>query len=285
MTGAPDDDGMHPFVALMRRYCIDYTNSHDQSTYPDLFEADYTVHIDGHRLVRDESYGPAAGRLFALAPGLGLVVHELVLNGDRLCMRFSEHAAMPTPEGRRLACWRGIGLYRWNGRRLVENHVEQDFAGQRRQLDGGEPDQLEPPHIDPWMTTRPVDPDPAAEQAVRAWLRRGRLDDAAHVIVDAGRDEPLVVDVVDVAINDLFSAGPRVAFHVTLRGPYQGGLDLVDAAAVGTQVGLDVAGLAAVADDGTVDEVRAVTSRRAVARALRLEPDPSGEAGKVPFRP
>lgn len=275
MSGLDPDrpDRMHPLVALMRRYCIDYTNSHDQSIYPDIFEDDYTVHIEGHALVRDASYGPAAAELFALAPGLGLVVHELVLNGDRLCMRFSEHASMPTPQGRRLSAWRGIGLYRWNGRRLTGNHVEQDFAGRRRQLLTGVPDPLEPPHLDPWMATRPVAPEPAAEAAARAWLARGRLADAPSVVLDAGDvgasgGDPQVVDATEVVVNDLFSAGPRVAFHVTLRGTYRGGLDGLDAG-LGTPVELHAAGLLRVGGGGTVDEVRAVTSRRTVAHAVR----------------
>lgn len=279
MSASTDgQDEMHPFVALMRRYCIDYTNSHDQSTYPDLFEEDYTVHIDGHHLVRDESYGPAAAKLFALAPGLGLVVHELVLNGDRLCMRFSEHAALPTREGRRLACWPGIGLYRWNGRRLTENFVEQDFMGQRRQLETGVPDPLEPPHIDPWTTTKPVSPVLAGEETVRAWLSWGALHEAPRAWIDTtacgtgdhddAGGEALVVDAQETVINDLFSAGQRVAFHVTLRGPYRGGLPGVAPEAIGTPVDLHVAGLAQVAD-GHVHEVRSVTSRRAVRHILR----------------
>ena len=86
---------MHPFVALMRTYCIDYTNSHDQSLYDEIMEPDYVVHISGFDLERDGLYSRSVTDLFGRAPGLGLVVHEFVLNGDRLCMRFSEHAAMP----------------------------------------------------------------------------------------------------------------------------------------------------------------------------------------------
>jgi hypothetical protein len=117
---------MHPFVALMRRYCIDYTNSHDLTVCDDIMEPDYVVHISGFDLTRDESYRPAVHQLFGEAPGLGLVVHEFITNGDRLCMRFSEHAALPSEHGTRLACWAGIGLYRWNSsrraRRMPSNH-------------------------------------------------------------------------------------------------------------------------------------------------------------------
>ena len=36
---------MDPFVALMRTYCIDYTNSHDLSVCDSIMEPDYVVHI------------------------------------------------------------------------------------------------------------------------------------------------------------------------------------------------------------------------------------------------
>jgi hypothetical protein len=242
-------DEMHPFVALMKKYCIDYTNSHDQSLYDEIMEPDYVVHISGFDLVRDESYGPAVTELFGRAPGLGLVVHEFVLNGDRLCMRFSEHAAFPAEDGRRLACWRGIGLYKWNGRRLTENYVEQDYLAQHRQLATGCPDPLEPPHLDPWTTTVPVAPDPSAEAVVRDWLQGDDLTD--------------VLDVADLTVNDLFSAGRRVPFHVTLRGPYRGGIDDVPDSHKGTEVTLQIAGIATVGDDGGL-AVDAVSSRATV---------------------
>src|SRR5882762_5325019 len=100
----------------MRTYCIDYTNSHDLSVCDSIMEPDYVVHISGMALVRDESYKPAVETVFERFPNLGLVVHEFVTNGDRLAMRFSEHAA--APEGA-LACWAGISLYDWNGTRLT----------------------------------------------------------------------------------------------------------------------------------------------------------------------
>src|SRR3546814_18615620 len=85
-------------------------------------------------------------------------------------MRFSEHASLPTPKGRRLAAWRGIGLYKWDGERLVENYVEQDFLSRRAQPAGGEPHELEPPHLDPWRTTQP---EPAAGSEERRGGKAG----------------------------------------------------------------------------------------------------------------
>ena len=268
---AAEREGMHPFVSLMRTYCIDYTNTHDQTLYDEIMEPDYVVHISGFDLERDVSYGPAVTDLYGRAPGLGLVVHEFVLNGDRLCMRFSEHASMPLPDGSRaLACWRGIGLYKWNGRRLTENYVEQDYLAMSEQLATGTPRPLEPPHLDPWMATEVVQADPAAEDAVRAWLLRGDLADAGHLTIDdspIGRPYEPVLDVADVVVNDLFSAGARVPFHATLRGPYRGGILDVPDTHKGTEITLNVVGIADVGEGGAVTSLQAVTTR-ATARMM-----------------
>jgi hypothetical protein len=255
---------VHPFVALMRTYCIDYTNSHDQSLYDQIMEPDYVVHINGLDLVRSTTYARAVEMFFAAAPGLGLVVHELVLNGDRLCMHFSEHAALPAAgEARALACWRGIGLYKWNGRRLTENYVEQDYLAMQAQIDTGVPHPLKPPHLDPWTTTEPVSPDETAEGTVRAWLEQGDLAAAETREIDDTRIgapyEP-VIEVESVTINDLFSAGSAVPFHVTLRGRYRGGLGPEAAGRVGAPASLDVAGIARV-DGASVTAVEAVSAR------------------------
>ncbi len=98
---------MDPFAALMRTYCIDYTNSHDLSVCDSIMEPDYVVRICGLALERDTAYKPSVEDVFRRFPALGLVVHELVTNGDRLAMRFSEHGA--TASGVQ-ACWAGIGL-------------------------------------------------------------------------------------------------------------------------------------------------------------------------------
>ena len=262
---------MHPFVALMRTYCIDYTNSHDQTLYDEIMEPDYVLHTMGFTLNgRDTAYSPAVTRVFQEFPGLGLAVHELVLNGDRLCMRFSEHGAAAEHDNR-LTAWRGIGLYKWNGRRLVENYVEQDYASRDRQLATGQPNPLDVPHLDPWVTTEAVPEDPAVVATMRTFLDAGDLTAAGgDVVIDdsditgaVGR----VLDVERVTVNDLFSAGPRAAFHVTLHGPYTGGLAGVDDAAVGQPVELNVAGVAEV-DGDNVRDLRAVSGQLGIAMRL-----------------
>jgi predicted ester cyclase len=255
---------VEPFVALMRTYCIDYTNSHDLSVCDSIMHPAYVVHISGMELPRDSAYKPAVESVFARFPGLGLVVHELVTSGDRLAMRFSEHGASARGP---LACWSGIGLYDWDGSRLTSCRVEQDFWSQRRQLASGVPDALEPPHLDPWRTTVARAPDPTAEAVVRDWLgrgdlravRSGRIDEAgpaAHVPV---------VDVDDVEVHDLFSAGERVAFHASLVGTHRGGLDGLHTS--DRPVGVAVAGLATVSAGAVVD-LHAVTDRFGASMAL-----------------
>ena len=261
---------MHPFVALMKKYCIDYTNSHDQSLYDEIMEPDYVVNINGMALERDTTYARSVERLFKMSPGLGLVVHDFVLNGDRLCMYFSEHSAMPGPDGPALACWRGIGLYKWNGTRLTENYVEQDYVAMQAQLASGKPHPLTPPHIDPWTTTEPVPADPAKEAAVLAWLERGDLADAPSIEIDdmrTGATYQPVLDVERVTVNDLFSAGNSVPFHVTLHGVYRGGLGADADSHIGESAALTVVGIARTSD-GQVAHLDAITGRMQLAGEL-----------------
>ena len=68
---------MEPFVALMRRYCIDYTCSHDQSVCKEIMAPEYVVHMGGQVYRRDEEYIPGVRALLEECPGLGLLVHEL----------------------------------------------------------------------------------------------------------------------------------------------------------------------------------------------------------------
>jgi hypothetical protein len=247
------------FVQLMRTYCIDYTNSHDLSVCDAIMDPDYVVYITGMSLGRDSAYKPSVAQVFERFPNLGLAVHEFVTNGDRLAMRFSEHAA-DTSGG--LACWPGIGLYDWNGSQLTTCRVEQDFWSQQRQLDSGVPDALEPPHLDPWTTTTASPSQRAAEQVAREWLvagdlsraRTGRIDDSAPA------DYAPVVKATATAIHDLFSAGDRVAFHASLAGTYCGGLSADVAGSEGHAARIDVAGILRITG-GEVDDARLVTDR------------------------
>ena len=261
---------MEPFVALMKKYCIDYTNSHDQSVCDEIMHPDYVVHISGVDLPRDAAYKPAVRRVFDRFPGLGLDVHEFVTNGERLAMRFSEHGCSPEAGGK-AAAWGGIGLYRWDGEQLLENYVEQDFLAQQAQLHSGEVAPLEPPHVDPWVSTVAVPSNPDAEEIARAWLLKGDLREARDVTIDSSWYEDLApspIDVESVEINDLFSAGDRVAFHISQTGSYAGGWPRVDDTLVGKSTTMSSVGLVAV-EGGAVTGVRAITDQVTARTALR----------------
>ncbi|HEY9304131.1 MAG TPA: hypothetical protein VIO95_07555, partial [Mycobacterium sp.] len=120
-----------------------------------------------------------------------------------------------------------------------------------------------PPHIDPWTSTEPVPADPDAEVTVRTWLEKADLAAApVHEIDDArtGAAYEAVLEPREVVVNDLFSAGADVPFHVTIRGPYRGGLGAGTEEHLGKPAALHVAGIACV-DDGAVASVKAVTAR------------------------
>jgi hypothetical protein len=159
---------MDPYLALMRRYCIDYTTVHDMSVCDDIMRPDYRVRVSGRTLDMTAYRGAVAGA-FQRFPTLSLTVHEMLRSGPRLAMRFSEHGASARHSGA-IAVWRGISLYDWDGGRLRTCLVEQDFLGRSRQLDIATPDPLEGAHPDPWTTTCDEPGDAAAEEEVRAWV-------------------------------------------------------------------------------------------------------------------
>jgi SnoaL-like polyketide cyclase len=254
---------MDPLVALMRRYVVDYTNRHDTAVCAEIMEPGYTLRMGPHVVAgRDDAYIPATVKQFTQFPGLGLTVHEIVTDGERLAMRFSEHGASARHRGA-AASWTGIGLYRWNGERLVDNSVEQDYLARRRQLDGDGPDPVAPPAVAPWDTA-PVPAAPAAEAAAREWIAAGLP--GGDVRWDDGDDHRLLDDAAS-RVDDLFSAGDRVAFRLTRTGRYSGaGLPGLDDYA-GLPATLHLVALVRVAG-GEVVGGHGVRDRLGLARAL-----------------
>ena len=192
--------------------------------------------------------------------------------------------------GKRLVCkyhawtcdldgWGGIGLYRWNGKVLLENFVEPDFLAQEEQLATGVPAPLETPHLDPWTTTRSEPANPEAESTVRARLGKGDLC-AADGVTDGswyGPRAPSLLDVEAVEVNVLFSAGTRVGFHVTQRGRYRDGFAGGEAAWIGRPSALRCVGLARV-EGGAVRAGHAITDRLGTRTALAHGADRAPES-------
>jgi hypothetical protein len=253
-----------PFVALMRRYCNDYTNCHNFSVCDTIMVPDYTLHMGVHHLRgRDEAYKPATRRQFEQFPGLALVVNQIITNGERLAMRFTEHGASVRHGGAKSA-WAGIGLYKWNGDQLLENYVEQDYYSRRQQLVSGVPNCIETPALAPWDTVAmPADAIP--EEVVRAVIAAGTLIDHPAILFDdepSGARRQRVLRPYSTRVNDLFSAGSEVAFHIE-----QTGTTTTDFAEIDKQEVLHMAGIVRV-HDGAIVEGRVIRDRIGLAKRV-----------------
>jgi len=222
------------FVALMRRYCNDYTNRHDFAVCDQIMDTGYTLHMGSHEVSgRDKAYKPATQRQFTQFPGLCLTVNQIITNGDRLAMRFSEHGASLRHHGL-IAAWNGVGLYNWDGSKLLENYVEQDYFARRAQLKSGKPNPVESPAIAPWDTVaQPANG--ANERLVRDALVRGEPSVMSHVLFDdewvQGVVRRRLIEPISCTINDIFSAGEHVAVHGRVEGNVAADTELGEAAA------------------------------------------------------
>ncbi|MGW4339977.1 nuclear transport factor 2 family protein [Rhodococcus koreensis] len=250
----------------MRRYSFAYTAAHDFDVCRSIMVDDYVLRMGEAKIVgREDAYIPATSKQYRQYPGLGFTVHELVLGEGRAVMRFTEHGQSKVFGNQ--AAWRGISLYRWNGERLTECRVEQDYYGRRSQQRSGVPDAIAAPGVDPWMSEA-IAADSGAESLVRAWIEAGGITHAPLGSIDNEHCAPadrLVIDNCKATVLDLFSAGSRVAFHVLLEGAYAAGLGLADC--VGRPVSLYATGLVTVREQAVVD-VHIVTDRLQAERRL-----------------
>ena len=255
------------FVRLMKHYVIDYTNRNDQSQTPAIMEADYLLRMGDHFLQgRDTQYHAATAKQMDQFPNLCLTVHEIATSGERLVMRFSEHGSSRRHEGRTCS-WGGIGLYEWNGQRLVRNHVEQDYMSRRRQLQTGEPCPVDHPAIAPW-DTQAIAPDTRSEATVRSWIDEGGLSPGGEVSFDdewTGALASQLIDQTHIEVNDYFSCGEVVAFHLAQHGRLIPDQDVRGTA--GTPTYLHMAGMVRV-KEGSVVGGRIIRNRLELARRL-----------------
>ena len=266
---APSDNSLAPLAALIRRYVYAYTSCHDFNECRRLMIEDYTLYMGEHTLRgRDASYIPATEKQYRQFPGLALTVHDMVVSPDRIAMAFSEHGRSVLSNSQ--AVWGGVSLYRWNGTKLTECRVEQDYYARRDQLRRRAPDLIPAPALDPW-TGPAQEPNADTERVVRNWLAAGgvfdcpigSLDNEAH----APARRPLLSNPA-VKVLDLFTAGSRAAFHAAIHGRYAGGLDGLDGSR-NRRASIYVAGLATVVDGQVV--CRAITDRLAAERRLTRE--------------
>lgn len=191
--------------ALMRRWAVDWLASHDPVACESILAPDYRLTIGAVVLDGRQTYVDATVRELGKFPGLGLTIHDVLVDGDHAAVRFSEHGAASHREGRR-AAWSGVALFLVRDGRIQECWAVEDYASRSEQLASGECRSVEPPHVAPW--DGPEEPgDPDAEAAVGQWLTGERCGDIAGDTVAGGTlPGPVQPDV-------LVSSGRTVAFH------------------------------------------------------------------------
>lgn len=252
-------------ASRLRRYCFAYTASHDPSVCDDIMIEDYTLHMGEFQIRgRDDNYKPAAERQYRQFPGLGMSVHDLLVTPERAALHFSEYGRSVLSGTS--AVWNGISMYHWDGERLTDCRVEQDYYSRRRQLRSGEPNRIEAPAHDPWA--HPIEqPDAQVEAATREWLSRNGLVTLAIGSMD---DEPvtsvarIVLDRPEIEILDCFSGAGRAAFHVTATGTITGWPGAADGV-IGKRTTVYYSGIAHVRG-GQVVGARVISDRLAVER-------------------
>ncbi len=206
---------------LLRLYAFGYTAAHNFAVSDQVMADDYVPRMGPHEVRgRVEQYQPATRRQYEQFPTLGFTVHQLLCTGDRAALHFTEHGRSAFTGT--LSSWQGVSLYRWNGERLTECRVEQDYHSRRRQLDSGVPEAVLPPGIDPWSNGE-LGPDPSAERQVREWLTSNEWATDPTPRRDDGSARP-VLDDPTTEVLDLFGSGTQVAFHLRCTGAYAGGI-------------------------------------------------------------
>jgi hypothetical protein len=230
------------FLSLMQRYVVEYVNLQCPIT-EELMVPNYYLRAGDMELrSRADEYVPMVAPLLEKFPKLSILVHDVIVNGDRYAMSYSEMAR--EAQSGHLAVWGGIGLYKWDGTRLTANVTEQDWLGRDRQLATGQPDGVREAAISPWETAA-QSPDPETESVVRSWLNTGEFTTTKGVLVDdeaAGQVVPRILEQESLTEVDLFSAGNATAFYVVQRGGLLADF-APDARHVGRAVELTVAGI------------------------------------------
>lgn len=253
---------LHPVALLLRGFAVDFLTGHDVTVPSRIMAPDYRLTIGGHVLAgRDERYLPATATQLERFPGLCVTVHDVVLAEQAAALRFTEHGASLRHDGR-VAAWDGVAVFRIAGGLLTSCRAEEDYYARRMQLASGNSDPVAAPHPAPWDTL-PAPADPGVEAAARAWLTRGEPVSSHPATANSVTAVPAPADLIDVAethIDELFSAGDRVAFHLEQRGTYAGGFDDVDDQRVGQPAALRAAGLLTV-HGGTVVAAQVTSDR------------------------
>jgi predicted ester cyclase len=258
-----------PSAQLLRGFAVDFLTAHNLAAVGAIMDPDYRLSIGGHVLAgRDGSYLPATAAQLEQFPGLCVTVHDTVIGPDAVAMRFTEHGASIRHQ-KRLSTWGGVTLFRIKNGRLHQGWAEEDYFARKRQLATGTCDAVKAPHPAPWDAPCEA-PDAEVEAPASAWLTNPANWADTSRIDEINAEGPRFADLVaieTIAINQLFSAGNRGAFHLSCTGTYTGYFEDIDPARIGQSVTLRLAGIFDVAH-GQVARVQVTADRLGLHRSL-----------------
>jgi predicted ester cyclase len=258
-----------PSARLLRGFAVDFLTGHNPAAVEAIMEPDYSLSISGHLFSgRDEGYLPVTAAQLEQFPGLCVTVHDTVIGPDAVAMRFTEHGASRR-HADRLSTWGGVTLFRIKNGRLHQGWAEEDYFARKRQLASGICDVIKGPHPAPWDAPC-EEPDAKVEALARAWLSNPARWAETSRIDEISAEGPRFADLVAIesmAVNHLFSAGHRGAFHLTCTGSYRGGFPDIHPAEIGRSVIMHLAGLFDV-DEGQVSRVQVTADRLGLHRSL-----------------
>lgn len=265
---------IHPLAALLRGFAVDFITGHDISVAERIMAPGYCLSIGGHLLNgRDAEYLPPTAAQIHQFPGLCVTVHDVIYGDNALAMKFTEHGAS-SRDGGRAATWRGITLFRTDGKQLRQGWAEEDYFARKRQLSSGSCDAVDPPHPAPWDVL-PAPSNPETESVALRWLSSVGEEtqpagtDWLSQVDDSDPQPAALFDIHATTIDELFSAGDRAAFHLQHEAVYKGGFPDLDPGLAGKPVIVRAAGMLTVRS-GVVVDASVTTDRLGLYRALRF---------------
>ncbi|MGV0818158.1 nuclear transport factor 2 family protein [Martelella sp. AMO21009] len=248
-------------LALVRRWVVDYFNSHDSAAAREFCAPDYALSIGDVVLAgRDEVWLPAVEIQMRNFPGMGMTVHQTVTGEGWAAVWFSEHGASKG----KAAVWSGVAIYRTDGKVLTGCVAQEDYMTRRRQLKSGVADPVDPPAVAPWdVEAQPRNAE--AEAIVAQWLQGAWPRDGAICDDDHISGSPLAFEVTGAEFGEMLSSGEHVAFNLRQSGTYLSGLPDVTGRIPAT---LDVNGLVRVSG-GRVVSGRVIRDRMGLWSRIR----------------
>jgi steroid delta-isomerase-like uncharacterized protein len=130
--------------ALVRRWYDEYVNGHDVDALDDLVTPDFTSHfLSGAEGAGADQIKQIDAAIFATLPDVRVTIQDMVVEGDRVAVRYSALATPASnPLGGPLAAT-GMDIFRIADGKIAQRWAELDYTGMLMQL-GAVPNESAP---------------------------------------------------------------------------------------------------------------------------------------------